>query len=373
MKKKVLIDVTSTVPRKNSYVSGIGKSTYWLINAINSLPQNEIPFDIELCSIGLKSLRFDFYNWRFKHHVIPVPQSLRIGHINAPCLWRNLFLSYNLFHQPAIYDYFFNKEKVVSTFHDLDIYEKTDNELIRILHEKTANKCNGIVCCSEFSKKELVRKLGIAPEKISVIYWGCDRELFRIKSKEEIDKVLMKYCIKQPFFFACSCSNPRKNIESALAAFKKFLINNPKHIFVIAWGNPRKELLEKYKYEIEHGKIVFLPFINDDDLVSLYNAASMSIYVTRKEGFGFPILESFACGTPIMTCRNSCLEEVGKDAAIYVGEDDIDQMASIMMSFERLEYDYETFRKKSNTVLASFSWEKCACEYIDFYKKMLRV
>lgn len=371
MNKKVLIDVTSTVPNKKSYISGIGKSTYWLINSINSLPKSEIPFDIELCSVGLKSLGFNFYNWRYKHHVIPVPQSLRFGQTNAPCLWRNSFLKYDLFHQPAIYDYILNTEKVVSTFHDLDVYEKTDNKQIRILHEKTANQCQGIVCCSEFSKKEVVEKLGIAPEKITVIYWGCDRKLFRKKSKEDIDKVLMKYNIKLPFFFACSCSNPRKNIESALAAFKQFLIINPQHIFVIAWGNPRKELLEKYKYEIEQGKIVFLPFINDEELVSLYNAASLSIYVTRKEGFGFPILESFACGTPIMTCRNSCLEEVGKDAAIYVGEDDIDHMVSVMMSFEKQEYDYDGFQKRSNSVLTSFSWENCACEYINFYKKML--
>ena len=371
MNKKVLIDVTSTVPNKKSYISGIGKSTYWLINAISSLPKSEIPFDIELCTVGIKSLGFNFYNWRYNHHVIPVPQSLRFGQTNAPCLWRNLFLKYDLFHQPAIYDYISNTEKVVSTFHDLDVYEKTDNKRIRSLHEKMASQCQGIVCCSEFSKKEVVEKLGIAPEKVCVIYWGCDRELFRKKSKEDIDKVLVKYDIKRPFFFACSCSNPRKNIESALAAFKKFLIINPRHIFVIAWGNPRKELLEQYKFEIEQGKIIFLPFINDEELVSLYNAASMSIYVTRKEGFGFPILESFACGTPIMTCRNSCLEEVGKDAAIYVGEDDIDQMTSVMMSFEKQEYDYNDFQKKSNSVLTSFSWENCACEYINFYKKML--
>lgn len=373
MEKKVLIDVTTTVPKPNSYISGIGKSTYWLINTINTLPQDEIPFNIELCSVGLKSIGFKFYNWHFNHHVIPVPQSLKFGQKNGPCIWRNTFLRYDLFHQPAIYDYFLDKENVVSTFHDLDVYEITDNKLIKMLHEKTAKKCQGIVCCSEFSKKEVVEKLGIEPEKIKVIYWGCDRGLFRKKSKEEIDKVLTKYNIKQPFFFACSCSNPRKNIESALAAFRKFLINNPQHIFVLAWGDPRKELLEEYKFEIEQKKILILPYINDEELVSLYNAASMSIYVTRKEGFGFPILESFACGTPIMTCRNSCLEEVGKDAAIYVGEDDIDKMAAIMMSFERQEYDYENFQKRSNSVLSSFSWEQCACEYIDFYKKALSI
>ena len=373
MNKKVLIDVTSTVPNKKSYISGIGKSTYWLINAINSLPKSVIPFDIELCSVGLKSIGFDFYDWRFKHHVIPVPQSLRFGIYNAPSLWRNSFMRYDLFHQPAIIDFILNNENVISTFHDLDLYEKTNNKLIRDLHERMANQCKGIVCCSEFSKYEVVEKIGITPEKIKVIYWGCDRDLFKKKGKEEIDKVLVKYGIRQPYFFACSCSNPRKNIESALAAFRKFLTNNPMHIFVLAWGNPRKELLEEYNSEIERGKIIFLPFINDEELVSLYNGASMSIYVTRKEGFGFPILESFACGTPIMTCKNSSLEEVGKDAAIYVGEDDIDQMAAVMMIFERKEYDYSDFRKRSNSVLASFSWENCACEYIDFYKKMLRI
>ena len=126
MRKKVLIDVTSTIPRKGSYISGIGKSTYWLIDALNK--KADIPFDIELCATGIKSIGFDFYNWHFKHHVIPVPKSLHVGKTNVACLWRNCIIKHDLFHIPHIVDYVQKNEKYVSTFHDLDAYSICQDE-----------------------------------------------------------------------------------------------------------------------------------------------------------------------------------------------------------------------------------------------------
>lgn len=371
MKRKILIDVTTTIPKLNSYISGIGKSTYWLIKAMDKIDKEKIPFNIELCAYGLKSVKFDFYNWNFKHHRILIPQECHINGKKIDCIYRNLFLNYDLYHIPQIIDDVSKKENFVSTFHDLDAYSLSDNIKYKELYYNIAHQSKRIVCCSEYSKKEVVERLDIAPEKIDVIYWGCDRELFRKKDSQEIVEVLRKFRIDRPYFFSCSCNNPRKNIETALAAFRKFLTYKPEHIFVLAWGNPKKDLLDMYAPEIEKGQIMFLPFTTDEELVTLYNGASMSIYVTRKEGFGFPILESFACETPIMTCRNSCLEEVGKNAAIYVGEDNIDEMVDVMLAFERNVYDRKKFLKESSDVLSCFSWEKCAYEYIDFYQKTL--
>ena len=90
-------------------------------------------------------------------------------------------------------------------------------------------------------------------------------------------------------------------------------------------------------------KIIFLSYVSDETLLSLYNGASVTLFPTLSEGFGFPILESFACGTPVMTCRNTSLPEVGGDVALYVGENDIDEMVDVMRLFENMKYDTEEF------------------------------
>ena len=97
----------------------------------------------------------------------------------------------------------------------------------------------------------------------------------------------------------------------------------------------------------------------------------MSVYVSRKEGFGMPILESFACKTPVMTCRNSSLIEVGQDAAIYVGEDSVDEMVDVMKLFESDTYTFGKFEELSEKVLNQFSWDATARRCLDIYDKCI--
>ena len=365
--KTVLIDVTSTIPNKNKgYISGIGKSTYWLINSLNKI--NNLPFNIELCTNGLKNLNFNYYNWKFKHHKIPCPSSLHIFDLDIKALWRNNFLKYDLYHIPSNIDYTLKNESFVTTIHDCDRFTTTENLNIINKYLHTAKYSRGIVTCSEYSKKEIVEFLKVDPEKVSVIYWGIDRSLFN----QNIDKSnIKKFNIDRPYFFACSCNAPRKNIITALRAFKKFLTYNPEHIFVLSWGTPPIDIIKEFSNEIENKQIIFLPYVSDDELVSLYNEASLSIFISRKEGFGFPILESYACNTPIMVCRNSCIEEIAQDAGIYVGENNIDEIVDIMLMFENSKFNFEDFEKRKNNILKKFTWKKTANEYINFYNKHL--
>lgn len=368
MKKKILIDVTSTVPHgKNSYISGIGKSTYWLVNALNK--KENLPFNMQLYTIGVKNISFNFYDWNFEHNVIPFPASLHFLDMGLSSLWRKFFLNYDLYHLPGNIDYTYKGEQFVATIHDCDRFSTTKDLEIKKKYINTAEKSRGIVTCSEFSKSEIIKNFNIDPSKVSVIYWGIDLHLFTIKQNWE--KKLQKFNIHVPYFFACSCNAPRKNIITALRAFKKFLSYNPKHVFVLAWGNPPKSVMNEFVTEIEQKKIIFLPYVDDDDLVALYNGASLSIYISRREGFGFPILESYACGTPVLVCDNSCIPEIAQDAGIYVGEDAIDEIVDVMLYFDKEKFDTENFKIRSQNILNKFTWEKTADNYVKFYSKYL--
>lgn len=376
----VLINVTNTMPvpsPRGNYITGIGTATIALVNALCRLEQ--LPYNLKLYATGLKSINFDFYNWILPHYILPTPNRLRIGKRQMDSYVRSKLLKYDLFHITENYFDVAPGERFIVTIHDCtdfdaaysaDLDEATRQKYLRKYYTM-AEKSEMIVTISMFSKEEIIKYMNVNPDKVFVNYLGIERERFKVLAPDIVDAVLRKFNINAPYYFACSCNRPRKNLVTALRAFQKLLTYNPQHVFVVAWGNPFPEIKEEFAKEIEDRKIIFLPFLTDEEIVALYNGASLSIYVSRKEGFGMPILESFACGTPVMTCRNSSLPEVGQDAAIYVGEDNIDEMVDVMRMFESASYDIGLFQTKSEAVLNQFSWDNTAKRCIEVYDKCL--
>lgn len=371
--KRLLIKASGiTNPSWRGYNSGVGRSTYMLLNSLAKI--EKLPFEIEVYANGISSIGFDFYKWPFKHFSFPIPERYGCNKTKLEPYFRNHFVNYDLFHIPHNIDKTLVSEKYVVTFHDVIAYDnaiKQGNKELANYWLDTAQRAVGIMTCSVFSKKEIVEKLKVPDEKVSVVYWGTSIDKFYIEDNFIVQKKLEQLGIRDEYFVSISCANPRKNIRTLLKAFKKFLSYQPKHKLVLVWGSPPKDILYEYNNEITNKQIIFLDYVSDEELRILYNGASVTFFPTRAEGFGFPILESFACGTPIMTCRNTCLEEIGQDVAIYVGEDNIDEMCDVMRMFEDNEYDMDEFKQKSQLLIKKFSWDNTAKNYIDFYKKYL--
>jgi len=381
-KKTVLIDITPTMPEPANgvvgpYVSGIGQAAIAMIDALNGI--NDLPYNIELYVSTFRGRNYDFSRWKYKGHRMVIPHFITSRYAGVEPYIRSKMLKYDLFHVVTNHTDVLKSEPFIATINDctdmdransMDVSEQRRVEL-QGKYQLMTSASRKIVTISEFSKTEILKYFNVNPDKVIVNYLGVDRKKFKILPKVQVADVLAKHGINQPYFFACSCSRPRKNLVTALRAFKKFLSYNPEHIFVAAWGNPFPKIKEEFAKEIDDGKIKFLPFLTDEEIVSLYNGASMSVYVSRKEGFGLPILESFACGTPSMTCRNSSLPEVGQDAAIYVGEDNVDEMVDVMRMFEGSSYDMESFKHKAERVMNQFTWENTAKRCLGIYDKCL--
>ena len=163
----------------------------------------------------------------------------------------------------------------------------------------------------------------------------------------------------------------RKNIETLIKAFIQFNSKKREHKLVLVWSNPPKSILNLCQKNIENSDIIFLKYISDKDLVSVYNGATATFFPTRYEGFGFPILESFACNTPVVTCRNTSLPEVGGNIALYTDEDGVDEMSYYMELFENENFDLHLFREQAKNYIKRFSWENTALQYVELYKSLL--
>ena len=360
---KILININSMLlPTRGhhvGYISGVGRSTRYLVDALANLDAPDIK--ISTCLESNRHLGKYTQSYGCEHHWTFLPY--KYSH-----LYR-FFLNYDLYHFP---DNFFASyrpgEKFVITIHDTILYEEavaSKNVYRMSMMENNVRDCLGIVTCSNYSKKRILDCFDVNPEKICVIPWGVDTQMFRAKTQKEVMNTLSNYNIRTPYFLAVSCREERKNMRNLLKAFRRYSYSHSASL-VLIWGNPPFEIINEYSLEIRQGKIRFIDYVTDEQLVDLYNGAIGTMFPSRQEGFGFPIIESYACGTPVMTCRNSSLMEVGGDYAHYVGEDDIEGMASVMdqlVKTNKLE-----FQNKVSCYVARYSWEETAKRYLEFYK-----
>ena len=368
--KTILINVNSTVLPKFGnnvgYISGVGRSTICLLSAMSQIYDPDIR--IRTC---LESTRYlgmgnnDTLCDKFVNRWNPLP--LKYSYI-----YRKLFMQYDLYHYPDnFYSYHYEGEKYLLTIHDTIMHEEAlkchDTEKINFALNNVKNSA-GIVTCSEYSKQRILDFFPVSPDKIEVIPWGINRQRFRIKATEEIKTTLESFQISPSYFLAVSCREERKNMRNLLKAYRLYLQKGSAQL-VLIWGNPPSDILKEYSKEISDSKIVFLNYVSDSELVDLYNGAICTLFPSKYEGFGFPIIESYACGTPVMTCRNSSLKEVGGDFAYYVGEDDIMQMSETMCYAN--SQNKLSFQDKIEGYVSGFSWEKTARKYLDLYKKLV--
>lgn len=375
MKDKILIKANSIFPKTlggEKYVSGVGQSTKLLLNSLSH--KKNLNFRIELYSSGLNSFGSTMKEYGFKSHYFFLPQTIGTQLTKIEPWFVKYIYKCDLLHIPHNFDVVHKDVRFVATIHDTYLYDqslKTGNKHYVKAFKDTALHSVGIVTCSENSKKDIVDRFNVPEEKVTVIPW-CYRDNFCQLNDSETSAELKSLKIDFPYFVSVSCAGKRKNIRNLLIAYRHFLEgkhNMPK--LVLLWGNPPSALLQEFDKEIKNKDVIFLNYISDHQLVALYNGALCTMYPSRYEGFGFPILESFACGTPVMTCNNSSLPEVGGNLAIYVGEDNIDEMVQVMELFSNGKYDIEKFRLQTKAYLKQFSPDIMGNRYCSFYQKFL--
>lgn len=363
MKKLLIRAIGILPPKKGEYIQGIGRSNIELLKGLIRLSDP----DIEL-SFYCNQAKRPFYNfpeWPIKHHKYVLPHGLNLF-CNIEPLWRKYVMKYDLFHITDNFDRVDKNENFVVTIHDMIRYK--ESPLWKNIFEDVGRYSKGIVTCSEFSKIEIVNTLHVNPDKVDVIYWGINHSIFYPRDIAEINILKNKLGIPHKYFFACSCAHPRKNAKDILFAFNSIANDVDDCSLVLAWSNVPEELKNKYKHLIDSKKLFFLDYVNDDDLAILYSGALASFLVSSLEGFGFPILESMACGTQCITCKNSSLTEIGSDKAYFVEEHNIESIAKSMLFFiSNGKGNIKEYVDYANT----FSWENTARKYLEFYKKYI--
>jgi len=183
-----------------------------------------------------------------------------------------------------------------------------------------------------------------------------------------------KYRLTKPYLLYIGTIEPRKNLTRLVEAFSRISEAFPTHQLVIAGmkGWMYEELFATIKTLKIDNKVVFTGFIDESDKPYLIGAAEAFIYPSLYEGFGIPVLEALACGTPTLTSNCSSLPEVAGDAALLADPTDIDDLAS---NIERLLADTELrnlLRENSLKQAALFDWAYTADQTLCAYRSLAR-
>lgn len=207
-----------------------------------------------------------------------------------------------------------------------------------------------IFTVSQFSKSEIVKCYGAAPEKVLVVYLGSDHFADVVSDTS----TRARLGISGKYVLAVSSHNPNKNFHRVVQAIPA--LNAAGLQLVIAGGDDSKI----YRDILEMPDTVrALGYVNDRELKELYQGSSCFVFASLYEGFGLPPLEAMANGCPVVVSRVASLPEIFKDAAQYCDPYDTDDIAAAILRI--VESPAQTVEERKNFA-RGYSWEKCARE-----------
>ncbi len=275
--------------------------------------------------------------------------------------------------------------KTVVTVHDLTPFVFSKHFPIGIkgsikwfIQKYNIKNVDAIIADSESSKKDIIKYTGINEKKITVIYLAPGEEFNKMQvSRQNIVRLQKKYNLPDKFALYVGDVTWNKNLPRLIKAVKKTnipLVMVGKALLQKefdkenAWN---QDLITIQNLTKSHKQIISIGFIPTEELVLLYNAATVFVMPSLYEGFGLPILEAMACGLPVVTTASGSISEVAGEAAFYVNPNDIDSIAhGIKELFEnkslRNKLSEEGYKQAKK-----FSWRKTVYKTVEVYKSLL--
>jgi glycosyltransferase involved in cell wall biosynthesis len=231
-----------------------------------------------------------------------------------------------------------------------------------------------VICISQYTRNMVVEALRVPSERLVTIHLGV-HDRFRPVPPERVRPLIRKkYGVCDPYVLFVGSLVQRKNVARILEAFDRFRHAVSSDIKLVlagrrSWaGDEVDAIIERRRLKEQ---VIQLSYVSEGDLPYLYSGAEMLVFPSLDEGFGFPVLEAMACGTPVLTSTTSSLPEVAGDAAVLV---DPYSVADIASGIHRLATDSglrESLRAKGLARAQLFRWERTARETLEAYKAAL--
>lgn len=240
----------------------------------------------------------------------------------------------------------------------------------------TANsvkRARAVITISESTRQDVIQFLGVSPARVHTIYCGAD-DSFKPLPQPEIAAFKAKHHLPDEFILFLGTLEPRKNVDGLIRAYAHWKLRDlqaPPLFIAGGRGWYYTKIFELVQALDLTGSVHFPGYVPQDDLPLWYNAAALFVYPSHFEGFGLPVLEAMACGTPVITSTESSLPEVAGESAQLVDPTDIEALADSMAAIMSQPNLRNAMREKGLVRAAQFKWEKTAAETVTVYANVM--
>lgn len=260
----------------------------------------------------------------------------------------------------------FKSVKTVVTIHDVIPLEFSEHyppglkgRLNLQLQKLALNGAEQIITDSYASVKSIHKYLGVPHSKLKLIYLAADPVFKKVSEPKN------KYNLPKKFVLYVGDINYNKNIPNLIKACKLAgfpLVIVGKHAAAV----PDLDLIHPelcHLQNIDWSGVIRLGFVSDNDLVDIYNLATVYCQPSLAEGFGLPLLEALACGTPVACSNTSSLPEIGGQAVSYFDPQNISQMSKVIKTAKN---------NRGEEQAKKFNWDKTAFQTLQVYREVLK-
>lgn len=275
-----------------------------------------------------------------------------------------------------------NGAKIIVTVHDLIFKTFPQGHTQKTIDDTEAqmqglvNTASKFICCSQNTAHDLQKYFQVPQEKIALVYQGVDKNIFYLIGQEEeraAEHFIHSKGVHTPYILFVGTIEPRKNLENLLYAFdklktRKLFQGKLAVIGMKGWMSEGIENLIK-KLDLE-SDVIFLGYLSDTGLRYFYNKAQALAFPSFYEGFGFPIVEAFCCGTPVVTSNVSSCPEVAMDAALTVDPAHPEEIAQALTQIIHDDHLRKELREKGFKRAGDFNFLKTAQRTLEVYREV---
>ena len=266
----------------------------------------------------------------------------------------------------------------VVTIHDAIpyVWPQTSTRLDWLIYHvwlpRAVRAADALITDSRRSREDIMTYLPVSPERVVVVPLAAGRR-FRPMETAEVEPVLRGYGVERPYILHVGSLESRKNLPRLLEAYGQLREWSAQWRLVIVgarrWkSSPIFDTVQQLGLE---PYVQFTGYVADEHLPGLYAGADLFVFPSLYEGFGLPVLEAMACGTPVVCSNAASLPEVVGDAAITVDPHDVEALAGAMQRVLADADLQQDLRRRGLQRAAGFSWERTARETVAVYERVL--
>src|SRR3954463_12765811 len=266
----------------------------------------------------------------------------------------------------------------VVTIHDMSLrlyprYHPPRRVILnRPLVDLAARRADAIITPSESAKHDIVRLYNIDPGRVHVVYEAAAPIFAPVRDTARLEEVRRRYGLAERIILYVGTIEPRKNLPvliDAFAARRRAGELNHQLVCVGPYGWLSRGIDEQIARSQIGDAIKFTGYVPFEDLPALYSLAEMFVYPSMYEGFGLPVVEAMACGTPVITGRTAALTEIGGGAIMEVDRIEPDSLGRALVALAGNRDLREELSGRGLARAASFSWERAARESLEIYRE----